>query len=148
MLILRHLLTLLLALQIVNPMCKCDGIAGNSTCKSSDSAPPLGQHACCSEMMDMAGMEHSKGMQKAQPSEKDNNTHQNKHLCMCLKDPNVSQDTKVALPDGPQLIDLPQLAIIELPDPIKDQPLMLPPVRDEKHPPGPDIQVLFSTFLI
>jgi len=95
-------------------------------------------------------MAHSDNAQEMETSEKPTSNHQEKekHLCMCLKDPNVSQDAKVDLPDGPQLIDLPELAIIELPDPIKDQPLMHILVRNESHPPGPDIRVLFSTFLI
>jgi len=141
MLILRNILALLLAFQVINPMCSCANEPSGDSCAPQ---PEQSTPSCCSSMMN-----EEQDQKSDHPSnQKDDSSGDEKHLCMCPSDPDNTQDGKVDLPTGPTLIDLPELSIIELPDPLKGH-IHTGQLRiHESDPPPPrqSIRVIYSVF--
>lgn len=131
--IFRHLLALVLALQIVNPLCHCVGT------ECSPNPEPTQQTSSCCQSTE-AGAQKNKTSHTGGDGES--------LLCMCPKEPNLSHDVKNELPSEPHLFELLTPALIEIPDSItivaQAHPLML----SEFLPPGPTRRVLFASFLI
>jgi len=141
MLILRNILALLLAFQVINPMCSCANEPGGDTCTPH---PEKSAPSCCSSMRNEAQDQKS----DHSSNREDDSSDDEKHLCMCPSDPNNTQDGKIDLPTGPTLIDLPELSIIELPDPLKGHPDtgQLRIHDSDPPPPRPSIRVTYSVF--
>jgi len=141
MLILRNILSLLLAIQVINPMCTCASEPSGDSCAPQPAEPAS---SCCSSMMP----KHQDQKSDKSTSQEEDSSDDEKHLCMCPSDPNNTQDGKIDLPTGPSLIDLPKLSIVELPAPLKGHPLMSPLRFHESDPPPPrqSFRVTYSVF--
>ena len=134
MLIIRNILAILLALQVINPLCSCAepsdpnrSCCGSTPASESTTAPP----SCCSESTSTT--------EDNAPAQEDS------HLCMCPSDPKKTQDGETVIPN-PQVTDLPTLSGAELPQHSTTHLVHPVPARTEHHPPGPPIRVIYSIF--
>ena len=135
---LRHLLALVLALQIANPLCHC---VGDECCPVSDSQQQPSS-ACCSH----SEKTHSDKQSNKSPHSEDEGETQ---ICMCPKDPNLSHDIKDELPGEPHLFELLTPILVVHPDSLTLAVQAHPLLLSENLPPGgPPRRVLFASFLI
>lgn len=132
MLIIRNILAILLALQVINPLCSCaEPSDQNKSCCGPTPAATTAPHSCCSE---------------STPTSEDNApTQDDSHLCMCPSDPKNTQDGETVIP-SPQVTEASTLSVAELPQHSTTHLFYPVPARTEHHPPGPSIRVIYSVF--
>lgn len=144
MLCLRTILILLLALQVVNPMCCCTGCAeGTGSCCEASTAPataPTTAPSCCSRTSpaDCTGP-GSQGVSSNEPSPGD------QHPCLCASKQTYTKYAQATIPCA-QATTLPEPAVIEL-LPLATAHALAPALpKVEHHPPGPPLRLRYSIF--
>ncbi len=146
MLCLRAILTLLLALQVVNPMCCCTGCAEGtgscceaSTARAPDQAPTTAP-SCCSRTSPADCTDPgSQGVSSNEPSPGD------QHPCLCASKQTYTKYAQATIPCA-QATTLPEPSVIELLPLATAHALAPAPPKVEHHPPGPPLRLRYSIF--